>query len=50
MSMSRRVHTRSANPAAIAGVRARHCLAAPMPLVGSNSARSTCKDVRNKKK
>ena len=31
---SRRVHTRSVSPAAIAGVRGRHGLAEPVPLVG----------------
>ena len=31
---SRRVHTRSVSPAAIAGVRGRHCVAEPVPLVG----------------
>jgi hypothetical protein len=35
MSTSRRLHTRSVNPAAIAGVHDRHCLAEPPPLVGS---------------
>jgi hypothetical protein len=31
---SRRVHTRSVSPAAIAGVRGRHCVVEPVPLVG----------------
>src|SRR5262249_11155435 len=33
-STSRRVHTRSVSPAAIAGVHGCHCLAEPFPLVG----------------
>src|SRR2546421_8712007 len=33
-STSRRVHTRSVTPAAIAGVHGHHCLAEPLPLVG----------------
>jgi len=37
-STSRRVHTWSVNPAAIAGVQGRHVLAEPMPLVGSGCA------------
>src|SRR5262249_41071330 len=35
MSTSRRLHTRSVSPAAMAGVRGRHCLAEPLPWVGS---------------
>jgi hypothetical protein len=31
--------TRSVKPAASAGVRGRHCLAEPEPLVGSSAAR-----------
>jgi hypothetical protein len=34
-STSRRLHTRSVSPAAMAGVRGRHCLAEPLPWVGS---------------
>ena len=34
-STSRSVHTWSVSPAAIAGVQGRHCLAEPVPLVGS---------------
>jgi hypothetical protein len=33
---SRKLHTRSVSPAAIAGVQGRHCLAEPVPLVGSS--------------
>jgi len=50
MSISPSVHTRSANPLAIVGVRVRHCLAEPMPTVGSNAARDTHRELRNKKK
>jgi hypothetical protein len=35
ISTSRRVHTWSVNPAAIAGVWGRHCLTEPVPWVGS---------------
>jgi hypothetical protein len=38
-STSRSVHTRSVNPAAIAGVQGRHCLAEPVPWVGSGCRR-----------
>jgi len=34
-STSRRVQTWSVSPAAMAGVQSRHCLAEPLPLVGS---------------
>ena len=39
ISTSRSVHTRSVNPAAIAGVQGRHCLAEPVPLVDSGCGR-----------
>src|SRR5467141_3385550 len=39
MSTSRRLHTRSVRPAAIAGVHGRHRFAEPLPLVGSGAAR-----------
>jgi hypothetical protein len=38
---SRRVHTRSVSPAAIAGVRGRHVLAEPVPLVGRGCGNGT---------
>ena len=38
-STSLRLHTRSVNPAAIAGVQDRHCLAEPVPLVGRDWGR-----------
>jgi hypothetical protein len=38
-STSRRLHTRSVRPAAIAGVHGRHSFAEPLPLVGSGAAR-----------
>ena len=40
-STSRRVHTRSVSPAAIAGVRGRHILAEPVPLVGRGCGSGT---------
>ena len=38
---SRRVHTRSVSPAAIAGVRGRHCVAEPVPWVGRGCGNGT---------
>jgi hypothetical protein len=38
---SRRVHTRSVSPAAIAGVRGRHCVAEPVPWVGKSWGNGT---------
>src|SRR5439155_21995111 len=38
-STSRRVQTWSVNPAAIAGVCDRHCLAEPLPFVGSGGGK-----------
>src|SRR5439155_9040608 len=38
---SRRVHTRSVSPAAIAGVRGRHVLVEPVPLVGRGCGNGT---------
>src|SRR5713226_2921602 len=38
---SRRVHTRSVSPAAIAGVRGCHVLAEPVPLVGRGCGNGT---------
>jgi len=38
-STSRRVHTWSVRPAAMAGVQGRHCFAEPVPLVGSGCGR-----------
>jgi len=34
--MVRKVHTRSVSPAAMAGVQGRHCVAEPVPLVGTD--------------
>ena len=34
--MVRKVHTRSVSPAAMAGVQGHHCLAEPVPLVGTD--------------
>jgi hypothetical protein len=49
-STSRRVHTRSVSPAAIAGVHGRHCVAEPLPLVGRGCGNGWRKLVWGKQK
>ena len=49
-STSRSVHTRSANPAAIAGVQGCHCLAEPVPMVDSGCRRGLRKLLWGKQK
>src|SRR5262249_50750428 len=50
MSTSRRLHTRSVSPAAIAGVYGCHCLAEPLPLVGRGCGNGWRKLVWGKQK
>jgi hypothetical protein len=49
-STSRSVQTWSVSPAAIAGVRGRHCVAAPLPWVGSGCGKSRRKLAWGKQK
>ncbi len=47
---SRSVHTRSVNPAAIAGVRSCHCVAEPLLLVGAGTSKGWRKEACGRQK